>query len=106
MAADVEAEDLACSCLRLVGIVCELDAAGLTAAAGEDLRLDDDLTAELLGRGARLFRHRRETAFGDRYPEAPEELLPLILVEVHGGRECTRHHRSGLAGCAVARCAV
>ena len=50
MAADVEAEDLARLLLGVRRVVGELDAAGLAAAAGQHLRLDDDGAAELLGR--------------------------------------------------------
>ena len=52
VAADVEAEDVARLLLGVGGVVGELDAAGLAAAARQHLRLDDDLAAELL-RGAR-----------------------------------------------------
>ena len=50
VAVDVESEDVAGLRLRVGGIVRELDAAGLAAAAGQHLRLDDDRAAELLGR--------------------------------------------------------
>ena len=87
MAADVEPEDLAGLRLRVRRVVGELDAAGLAAAAGQHLRLDDDLAAELLGRRPRLLRRRREPPVGDGNAEAPEELLALVLVEVQSGRE-------------------
>ena len=48
----------------------ELDAAGLAAAAGQHLRLDDDRAAELLGRRARLLGRRREPPVGDGDAEA------------------------------------
>ena len=48
--ADVEAEDVLRLLLGVGRIVGELDAARLAAAAGEHLRLDDDLPADLLGR--------------------------------------------------------
>ena len=47
VAADVEAEDVARLLLGVGGILGELDAAGLAAAAGQHLRLDDDRAAEL-----------------------------------------------------------
>jgi hypothetical protein len=56
VAANVETEDLARPGLRLCGPVGELDAAGLAAPAGQDLRLDYDLPAELDRGGARLLR--------------------------------------------------
>ena len=84
MAADVEPEDLPGPRLGLRGTVGELDAAGLAAAAGQHLRLDDDRPAELLGRGPRLPGRRREAALRDGDAEAREELLALVLVEIHG----------------------
>ena len=67
------------------GAVRELDPAGLAAAAGQHLRLHDDLAAELLRGRARLLGRRGEPPLGDRDPEAREELLALILVEIHTG---------------------
>ena len=87
MAADVEPEDLLRLLLRVGGVVGELDPARLAAPAGQHLRLDDDLAAELLGRGARLLRRRRGPSLRDRDAEALEELLALILVEVQSGRD-------------------
>ena len=83
VAVDVEAEDVAGLRLGVGGIVGELDAARLAAAAGQNLSLDDDRPAELLGRGARLFGRRREPALRDGDAEAREELLALVLVEIH-----------------------
>src|SRR5205814_6089542 len=59
VAANIEAEDLGRLVLRVYGIGRELDAAGLAAAARQDLCLDDDLAAELLRRGACFCRRRR-----------------------------------------------
>ena len=70
----------------LFGRVGELDPAGLPTAPGQHLGLDDDLAAELLGRRARLVRRRREPPLRDGNPEPLEELLALVLVEVHGRR--------------------
>ena len=66
------------------GDVGELDPAGLAAAAGQHLRLDDDRPAELRGRGPRLLGARREPPLGHGNAVAAEELLPLVLVQVHG----------------------
>ncbi len=85
VAVDVETEDPARLRLRVGGIVCELDAARLAAAAGEHLRLDDDRTAERRRRGSRLFGRDRDAAVGDGDADAPEKLLALVLVEIHGG---------------------
>ena len=58
---------------RILG---ELDAAGLAAAAGQHLSLDDDRAAELLRGGARLLRGRRETPVRDGDPELLKSSLP------------------------------
>ena len=55
------------------------------ASAGQDLRLHDHLAAELLRRVASLLRGRREATLRDGDSVAAEELLALVLVEVHGG---------------------
>ena len=82
---DVEPEDRFGLALSVFRAVRELDAAGLPSAACQHLRLDDDLAAELLGGGARLGRRGGEPTLGDRDAEAAEELLALVLVEIHGG---------------------
>jgi hypothetical protein len=86
VAADVEAEDLFGLPLGVGRVVRQLDPAGFAAAAGEHLRLYHDLPAQLLGCGARLGRRGRRPALGRRDPEAPEELLALVLVQVHRRR--------------------
>ena len=86
MPSDVETEDLRRLRSASAGIGRELDAAGLAASAGQHLRLDDDRAAELFGRSARLGGRRAKAAVRNRDPEAPKELLPLVLVEIHGGR--------------------
>ena len=90
VAANVHAEDLRRSLLRLVRRLCELDAAGLAAAAREHLRLDDDRPAELLRGGARLCRARRKPTLRHGDSEAAEELLPLEFVQVQSAGESTR----------------
>jgi hypothetical protein len=63
----------------------DLHAAALAAAAGVDLRLHDpDAAAQLLCDGHRFVgRHRRLAARrGDAV--LPEDLLALVLVDVHG----------------------
>jgi hypothetical protein len=84
VAADVEPEDLPRALLGLVGRLRELDPARLATAPGQHLRLDDDRAAELVRGGARLLGRRREPPVGDGDAVALEELLALVLVEVHG----------------------
>jgi hypothetical protein len=83
MTVDVQPEDR----LRVLGglfrRVRELDPAGLSAAARQHLGLDDDLRPELLGRCPSLVGGRGDATLRDGNPEAFEELLPLVLVEVH-----------------------
>jgi len=81
--ADVETEDLLRLLLGVVRARRELDAARLAAAAGQDLSLDDDRAAELLCGRARVLRRILPPALRDRDADAPEELLPLVLVQVH-----------------------
>src|SRR4051794_13410100 len=83
MARDVHAEDRLRLLLRLRGIGRELDAAGLPAAADQHLGLHDDRAAELLSCGPGLGRRGGDGALRDRDPVAREELLALVLVEVH-----------------------
>ena len=93
VAADVHAEDRFRMYLGLVGSGGELDAAGLAAPAGQHLGLDDDRSTELLGRLSRLGRRLGDAPIGDGDAEAAEELLALMLVEVHRAaslRVCSR----------------
>ena len=83
MAADVHAEDRVRLLARVVGPVGELDPSCLAAAAREHLSLHDDLATELRRVDARLVRRRRQAALGDRDAEAREEMLALVLVEIH-----------------------
>src|SRR5262249_55420569 len=93
MAVDVEAEDVARFRFGICGIVGELHAARLAAASGQHLRLDDHRAAQLLGRLARLLGRRCESAFRDGDPDSPEEILALVLVEVHRRRTLTMRRR-------------
>ena len=79
----------------LVGVVGELDAAGLAAAADLHLGLDDDGVAGGLGLGDRLVDRSATPPGTDRDAEAGEVLLALVLEEIHdrgsfvGGRRQT-----------------
>ena len=64
----------------------DADAAGLAAAAGLDLRLDDHRQAELAGRRPRLRRRRTPARRQDRQPGLREQLLALMLEQVHAVR--------------------
>ena len=107
MAVDIEPDDLLGLPLRVLGIVGELDAPCLAAPARQDLRLDDDLASQLLGCGAGLGRRLGESALRRRDPEAPEELLALVFVEVHRRRTLAvcghPKRRSNAVDCPVGR---
>src|SRR2546430_17288534 len=68
---------------RYVGV---LTAPHLPPPAGQHVRLDDDLAAKLLGSGAGLGGGQGEPAFRRWDPEAAEELLALVFVEIHRRR--------------------
>ena len=96
-AVDLQFEDLRGVIAGFLGGVGELDAAGLHPAAAEDLRFDDDRTAELRGGLGGLFGGGRELPFRERDTVAGEDLLRFVLVEPHA-----RPPRSGGAHCATA----
>ena len=84
----------------LVGRRRQLDAAGLAAAADQHLRLDDDGAADLGGRRPRLLGRERDAPVGDGDAEAREELLALVLVEIHAS-EASRSRHTVNATCTV-----
>src|SRR5581483_7525542 len=86
VAADVEPDDVGGLALGVGGVLRELHAAGLAAAAGQHLRLGDDLAAELLRRAPRLLRGGGEPPLRHGNAALAEELLALVLVEVHRPR--------------------
>ncbi len=95
VATDVEPENVPRVGLGLLGRLGELDPPGLPAAARENLGLDDHRATELRG-GVRGFRRRRGgLSFGDGDAEVAKQLLPLVLVEIHAGRESTPVYPSG-----------
>ena len=81
--ADVHAEDRRGVLLGLRRVGGQLDPAGLAAPADEHLRLHDHRHGQLLGGGPGLGRGVGDDPLGHRDPVAREELLALVLVEVH-----------------------
>jgi hypothetical protein len=84
VAVDVHPEDGAGVLFGLVGAVGKLDPTRLAPSSRQHLGLDDHLAAQLLGSRSSLLRRGGETPLRDRDPEAAEELLALVLVEIHG----------------------
>ena len=84
VALDVHAEDRARLLDGLVGVLGELDAAGLAATTGLHLRLDDHPAAVLLRGGSRVLRLLHDGAEVHRHVVLGEELLRLVLHQVHG----------------------
>ena len=72
---------------RLARVLGELDPAGLPAAPDLDLGLDHAGVADAVGRGHGLLHTRGHLAGGDGDPVTGEELLALVLEQVHAGRE-------------------
>src|SRR5262249_35590227 len=83
--------------LRVVGRAHELDTAGLAAAAGVDLRLDDgEPAAEVGERLLRLVGRVDRDALRHRHAVARQHFLGLVLVDVHGrGRRAKRVASAG-----------
>ena len=67
---------------HLVGVRCELDAAGLAAAADLHLRLDDDRIAGRVGLRDGLVDGVGHAAGAHRDAVAGEVLLALVLEEI------------------------
>ena len=75
---------LPASVARLGRALGDLDAAALAAAAGVNLRLDDDgAAAEPLGDGARVIGGERDLAARHRHAVTRKNRLALILVNLH-----------------------
>ena len=69
--------------LGLLAAVGDLDAAELAAPADLDLRLDRAWVADLIGGGHRVLDGPGGLAVRDRDTVAGEELLALVLEQVH-----------------------
>src|SRR5207248_82093 len=98
VAADVEAEDVARASLGLGRVVGELHAARLAAPARQDLRLDDDLRAELLG--GRAGKGRVEVAGHDvvRHPNRVRRSIGYVPQESGVDRDATGRENLLLQG--------
>ena len=81
------------------GVRGQLHAAGLAAAADENLRLDDDRAADALGGGARLLGGGRDLAIEQRHAMAGEDLLGPILLELQSGLLGRRGHAGERVAC-------
>jgi hypothetical protein len=74
-----------CEVADLVLALDQLDAAGLAAATGVHLRLDDPLAAaDLLGGLDGLLRGFRGKALRHGQPVLGKQLFALIFVQIHG----------------------
>ena len=93
-ALDVHAEDLARLGDGVLGVLRQLHAAGLAAAAGLDLRLDDDAAALGLGRGLGVLGLCDDGADRHRHVVLGEELLRLVLHQVHDATNSVRPVRA------------
>jgi hypothetical protein len=82
-ALDVHAEDRVRVLARLVGVLGDLDAAGLAASSDEDLGLDDAGVPDLVGGRDHLGDGGRGASGRNGDVVAGEELLALIFEEVH-----------------------
>ena len=69
---------------RLIGGLGDLDAAGLAAASGLNLCLDDGYAADLLGSCLCFFRGVRHDASKHGYTVRLEHIARLIFKQVHG----------------------
>ena len=83
VAGDVEAEDGGGAGPRLVEVGGQLHPAGLAPAPGVDLGLDRHRGAQAAGRFDGLLGGEGDLAGGHRQPVAGQELLALMLEEIH-----------------------
>ena len=83
VALDVHAQDVGGVQAGLVGGVGQLDAAGLAPPADLHLGLDHDRIAEPVGGGDGVVDGLDGLAGGDGHAEARQQLLALVLEEVH-----------------------
>ena len=65
------------------GVFASLMPPALPRPPDQHLRLDDDRAADLGGGGARFLGRQCDATLGDGDAEAREELLALVLIEIH-----------------------
>ena len=82
-ATDIHAQNRSGVLLGLDTVRRHLDAAGLAATADLDLGLDHTRVADVVGRVGGLLDTHRVTAGGDRHAVAREQLLSLVLEQIH-----------------------
>ncbi len=104
-ALDLEGQDLGRDLLGLVGRGGELHAAGLAAAADQDLGLDHDLAGGVAGvgqepdrGGAGLGRGAGDLPGGDREPLGDEQRLGVGFVDLHATGETSGEADQGVLG--------
>jgi len=95
---DLHAEDVRGVLVGLVSGLGDLDAARLAAATGLDLRLDDGHAADLLGGGLRLVGGLDDDTESRRDAVLGEELLRLVLHQIHGSPVLVKVRRAGAHG--------
>src|SRR5207253_2104316 len=83
MAADVHAQDVAGVGAHFLGVIGQLNAAGLAPAADLDLCFDDDGVAGPVGSSDRVVDGVGGAAGGDGDAVLREVLLALVFEEVH-----------------------
>ena len=97
---DVHPDDVGGVLAHLVGVVGQLDPARLAATADLDLRLDHDrVLPDAVGRCNGVLDRRDRFALRHRNVEGSEELLSLVLEEVHPRvPSCSANGPSNCAG--------
>jgi hypothetical protein len=84
VALDVHAEDVGGVFERFVRSLCDLDAAGLTAAANLYLSLDDNNAANLFGCCFGFFWSVGNDSCKHGYSMCLKEIARLVFIQVHG----------------------
>ncbi len=80
---DLHAQDVGGVIAGLLGVLRELHASRLPPSPGVHLCLYDDGTPQIVSDPLRLVRTGGDLSLGNRDPNGPQELLRLILVDIH-----------------------